>query len=172
MKDLSDVNNSITLPTFFLLSVFLFLTGTFLSYSHYDESSEFQSAWKEFNKREKVYSELYPQIKEERKSENIRFNRELEDLKTQYNEKLTEAKNIRRIYEKKLSDVKSEYDSNIKTLEAEAKNIISFCGESISTFRRYNLSTRQNHKMPLSFNRDPLVPNNPFSKFEELDPNP
>ncbi len=168
---LTDYNDPINMPTFVLIAVLLFTVGLLLAYGHYDESSQFQSAWEKFNRAESEFHREKPVYEELRRKELDRYGDERKLIDQEYSAAKHKIDSMESQEVNKRFELAALHDSTLAVLVATETQCQARYVEAVMRFRTVNLQARRNHAEPVCFKRDPQPLEFLFDGYAELDHN-
>lgn len=168
---LTDYNDPINMPTFVLIAALLFAVGLLLAYGHYDESSQFQSAWEAFNRAEATFQEQKPEYEQKRRKELERYGDAIQLIDSEYGAKKLKIDAMEMEEMDKRFELAALHDSTLAVLVATETQCQARYEEAVMRFRTINLQARRNHAEPACFKTSPPPLDFLFDDYAELDNN-
>ena len=168
---LTDYNDPINMPTFVLIAVLLFTVGLLLAYGHYDESSQFQSAWEKFDRAEAEFQRQKPEYEELRRKERDRYGDQRNAIDQEYSAAKHKIDAMESNAVNERFALAALHDSTLAVLVATETQCQARYVEAVMRFRTINLQARRNHAEPACFKSDPRPLELLFDDYAELDHN-
>lgn len=168
----TGADSSLNTQVFVTISIFLFSIGTLLSFAHHDESSQFQAAHREFERRERQYGEQRAVWERKRENLETEVRKRREELDAELRSTKAAARNRGETTASALADVKARHDSVLGQIQSIERQIQNWYVASVHVFREANLGNRSNHMSPVSFGQGPPPLSLSYSRHAPLDQNP
>ena len=157
--------------TFFTIGLILFLVGTIASFFAHDESNEFAVVYNKYHREEKIFLELQKNVSDKRAAEKEHFDVERKLIQKEYSQRIEELKNRLGSLKAKKTENAGNYNKVLAFCQGMERKINNHYKEAIYNYRDTNLTFRNNHKQPRSW--EEMVPNlqGYFTGLKELDTN-
>jgi len=168
---LTDYNDPINMPTSVSIAALLFTVGLLLGYGHYDESSQFQSAWEKFDRAESEFRRQKPEYEQMRRKELDRYGDERMGIDQEYSATKNKIDSMESADVNKRFELEALHDSTLAVLVATETQCQARYVEAVMRFRTVNLQARWNHAEPACFKRDPQPLGLLCDSYAELDHN-
>jgi hypothetical protein len=137
--------------TFFTIGIILFLVGTVASFFAHDSSNEFVEVYKKYHSEEKKFLLVQEKINGLRDKEKLHFDTEKKQIQKTYSQKIEELKNKLQNLKKEKTKLTGNYKKVLAFCQGMEQQINNHYKEAIYNYRDTNLTFRNNHKQPKSW---------------------
>ncbi len=155
--------------TFFTIGMILFMVGTIASFFAHDDSSEFTEVYQKFHKEEEEFVQVEKEVNDKRAQEKADYDTRRKEIQNEYSQKTELFKNRIQDLNKEKIQIAGNYNKVLAFCQGMERKINSNFKETIFNYRDTNLTFRNNHKQPKSWEQSVTNLNGYFSEFSELD---
>ncbi len=142
--------------TFFTIGIILFMVGSIASFFAHDDSNEFSEVYKKYHEEEKSFLALQKEVNTKRSVEKENFDAERKQIQKEFSRKTEELQNRLQNLKSKKTEITGNYNKVLAFCQGMERKINNNYKEVIFNYRDTNLTFRNNHKQPKSW--EELVP--------------
>jgi len=158
--------------TFFIISLVLFFVGMIASFLAHDPSIEFTEVHRNYVESKKRYDQKNAEKHGNERAERERYEQEKQKLFAEYTRVKNEWDSMSSTLDRKYSEVVAEHDKLLVYLQGFEKKINGCFKQAIQTYRDKNLTFRNNHAQPRSWQHEVTDLEFEFRNMKELSENP
>lgn len=138
--------------TFFTIGIILFMVGTVASFFAHDSSLEFSEVYRKYHAEEEIFTKIQKEVSDKRAIEKNNFDTDRKQIQKDYTSKTDELKNRLQELKIKKTEIAGNYNKVLAFCLGMERKINSHFKEVIYNYRNTNLTYRNNHMQPKSWN--------------------